>query len=267
MKRIWILAIRFFLFTVSFVVLLSMLLCLYSFSWSCSAVSNHMETVCSRRRRERRHRWTWRDPTWIVSPGRYCLTLHNPAARQPDPYDPSGEELREACRTLQVDPPPGNLCPRWKGGVGPSYSASERNYTMDVFQPQGPNRFRVFLSHARETIDSHYERKLFDVSGSSIVDANNPPPGTTTAADPRVTHAVTLSVDPYGNMQQSVAVVVAARYSDPALTVADQIKQSTLLATYTENSHQPGSFRPRQLPHSTACRIAHLRVDPVRTEE
>jgi RHS repeat-associated protein len=151
-------------------------------------------------------------------------------------YDPSGEELREACRALR-----GSILRQeiyTLDGSAESdrpYSVSERNYTIEVFQPQGPNLFGVFFSHVRETIDFHYERKLFQISGTSIVDPNNPPPGTSPAADPRVTHAITLSVDPYGDVQQSVAIGYGRRYSDPALTPADQSKQSTLLATYTDN--------------------------------
>ena len=41
------------------------------------------------------------------------------------------------------------------------YSVSERNYTIETLQPQGPNQYGVFLVHPRETIDFHYERKLY----------------------------------------------------------------------------------------------------------
>ena len=51
------------------------------------------------------------------------------------------------------------------------YSVSQRNYTIECFQPQTTNRYAVFFTHARETIDHHYER--------------NP-------ADPRVAHNAVL---------------------------------------------------------------------------
>ena len=80
------------------------------------------------------------------------------------PYDLSGEEMREACRALR-----GSILRQEiyaLDGTDESdrpYSVSERNYTIEVLQPQGPNQYGVFLAHARETIDFHYERKLFNI--------------------------------------------------------------------------------------------------------
>src|SRR5215813_7136715 len=100
-----------------------------------------------------------------------------------NPYDLSGEEMREACQALR-----GSILrqeiyalDRTDASDRP-YSVSERNYTIETLQPQGPNRFGVFFVHPRETIDFHYERKLYQVAGNML-------------ADPRVTHAVTLAVD------------------------------------------------------------------------
>jgi RHS repeat-associated protein len=154
------------------------------------------------------------------------------------PYDFSGEELREACRCLR-----GSILRQEVYALDGSaesdrpYSASERNYTFEAFQPQGPNKYGVFFVHPRETVDFHYERKLFKVVGSFLADQNNPPAGAASVSDPRVTHAVTLSVDPFGNVLQSVAIGYGRRYADPALTLNDQTKQSTSLATYTANSY------------------------------
>jgi RHS repeat-associated protein len=150
------------------------------------------------------------------------------------PYDPSGEELREACRGLR-----GSILRQEVyalDGTAESdrpYTASERNYTIEVLQPQGPNPYGVFVAHPRETIDYQYERKLYKVVGNALVDP--PPLNATNAADPRVKHAVTLALDPFGNVLQSVAIGYGRRYLDPALTAADQSKQSAILATYTEN--------------------------------
>jgi RHS repeat-associated protein len=123
---------------------------------------------------------------------------------------------REACRAL-------------KGGIlrqeiyaldgteaaGRPYSVSERNYTLRLLQPRGGNLHAVFFSHARETIDFHYERTF----------------------DPRVAHAFTLAVDDYGNVLQSAAVGYGRRHDDPdpLLTPADREEQGRLRITSTEN--------------------------------
>jgi len=154
-------------------------------------------------------------------------------------YDLSGEEEREACRALR-----GSILRQEIYALDTTaasdrpYSVSERNYTIEVLQPQGPNRYGVFFSHARETIDFHYERKLFTVASNTLVNPKEPPPANAkTASDPRVSHAVMLSVDPFGNVLQSVAIAYGRRYLDPSLTPEDQAKQTTLLSTYTENTY------------------------------
>jgi len=160
------------------------------------------------------------------------------------PYNLSTEEVREACRALRgsilrqeiyaldknLDGTPTDESDR-------PYSVSERNYTIEVLQPQSPNLFAVFFTHARETIDFHYERKLFQVADNTLADPHAPPPKTKEVADPRVTHAITLAVDPFGNVLQSVAVGYGRRYPDSSLTPADQTRQGTTLVTYTENSY------------------------------
>jgi len=153
-------------------------------------------------------------------------------------YNLSGEEAREACRALR-----GSILRQEIYALDGSdasdrpYSASERNYTIELLQPQGPNRYAVFFTHPRETIDFHYERKLFKVAGNTLVDPNAPPSNARDAADPRVSQTITLAVDPFGNVLQSVAVGYGRRYLDPALTPDDQTRQGTTLVTYTENSY------------------------------
>lgn len=65
------------------------------------------------------------------------------------------------------------------------YTVTEQNFNLQRLQPKAGNRHAVFFSHAREVINYHYER--------------NP-------NDPRTTHALTLKVDEYGNVQRSIAV-------------------------------------------------------------
>ena len=94
-------------------------------------------------------------------------------------------------------------------------------------QPFGWNLHAVFFdAPPRESIDFHYERKLYAVAGEHF-------------ADPRVTHNMVLAVDSFGNELQSVAIGYGRRYpsSDPVLTSADQTNQSTTHVTYTESSY------------------------------
>jgi hypothetical protein len=140
-------------------------------------------------------------------------------------YDLTAEEMREACRALR-----GSILRQEVYALDDTvesdrpYIVSERNYTIETLQPQGPNRYGVFFVHARETIDFHYERKLYQVVGDTL-------------ADPRVSHGLTLAVDPFGNVLQSVSIGYGRRHADPDLTPEDQIKQSTLLVTYAENAY------------------------------
>ena len=148
-------------------------------------------------------------------------------------YDPSPEELREACRALR-----GSTLRQEIYGLDNSdlsdrpYSVSERNYTIEMLQPRGPNPYAVFFSHAREAIEFNYERQLYKVTGEDIVDAGAPPPART-VADPRVSHSFTLAVDPYGNVLRSASVAYGRRYRDPALDAAAQATQKSTLSTCT----------------------------------
>lgn len=120
----------------------------------------------------------------------------------------SADEMREACRALK-----GSVLRQeiyTDDGTAKAelpYSVSERSYKLTPLQPRGPNLHAVFFSHPSETIDYHYERNL---------------------TDPRISHALTLEVDDYGNVLKSVAIGYQRR--TPAL---DEQKQS--LATLTEN--------------------------------
>jgi RHS repeat-associated protein len=105
------------------------------------------------------------------------------------------------------------------------YLVSERNYTIAMLQPRESNLNAVFFTHAREKIDFNYERKLFDVNGRML-------------ADPRVSHSMTLAVDGFGNITESVAIAYGRRHRDPnpLLTEPDHQTQQQTLITYTANS-------------------------------
>ena len=157
------------------------------------------------------------------------------------PSDLAIEETREAIRSLK-----GAILRQEiyalddKDASDRPYSVSERNYTIRPVQPRGANRHSVFFTHARETIDFHYERKLFPVLNGRIVDAVTAAqnPGAQWLADPRVTHTMTLDVDDYGNVRQSVAIAYGRRHddTDPVLTDADRKKQKQLFVTLAEAS-------------------------------
>lgn len=140
-------------------------------------------------------------------------------------YDLSGEEMREACRALR-----GSTMRREIYAVDGSeaadrpYAVTESNFTIEMLQPQAPNQYATFLTHVRESLDFHYERKLYTIAAK-------------TATDPRVSHSMTFAVDPFGNVLQSASVGYGRRYADPGLGAADQLNQTALLATYSDNTY------------------------------
>jgi hypothetical protein len=77
------------------------------------------------------------------------------------PYDLNSDETREAVRALK-----GSILRQEIYGLDGTdaadrpYTASERNYTIEVMQPQGTNRHAVFFAHAREIIDFHYNGRF-----------------------------------------------------------------------------------------------------------
>ena len=132
---------------------------------------------------------------------------------------PSGltvEEEREACRALR-----GQVLRQEvyaQDGTDKAehpYTVTEQNFTIATLQKRDDNRHAVFFTHAREAINYHYER--------------NP-------ADPRVSHALTLEVDNFGNMLKQVAIAYGRRQPDLNLPLQiDREKQTQVLVTYTEN--------------------------------
>ncbi len=143
------------------------------------------------------------------------------------PHGLSADEAREACRALK-----GSILRQevyGKDGTEAEdrpYLVSERNYTLKLLQPRHKNKHAVFFTHPRETIDFHYERKLYDVGGRML-------------ADPRVSHTMTLDVDDYGNILQSVAIGYGRRRddADPLLKTPDRSKQRQIHITYTQNGY------------------------------
>jgi RHS repeat-associated protein len=161
----------------------------------------------------------WREPDPSAGP--------NELSDSKLPSELDNGETAEACRSLK-----GAVLRREvyaRDGTDKAdrpYTLSEHNYTIKRLQPIGPNRHAVFFTHARETIDFNYERKLYQVDGRNLV-------------DPRVTHNVVLAVDQFGNQLQSAAIGYGRRHDDPdpLLTPADRAKQSKSHVVYTETSY------------------------------
>ncbi len=152
------------------------------------------------------------------------------SVRLPDgtmlPWTISAEEVLEASRSLK-----GAILRQEVYALDGSeeadrpYKVAENNYTIELLQPCEGNQNAVFFTHARENIDFHYERRLFDVNGRML-------------ADPRVSHSMVLAVDTFGNTNESVTIGYGRRHRDPnpLLTEADHQSQQQTLIAYTANS-------------------------------
>jgi hypothetical protein len=129
----------------------------------------------------------------------------------------TADEEREACRALKGSLLRQEIYALDATAKAPHpYTITEQNFTIRVLQPQDRNRYAVFLTHAREALSYQYERE---------------------PADPRVSHALTLEVDDFGNVLTSAMVGYGRREADLELTLADQAKQTAMLLIYTEQRY------------------------------
>ncbi|MCP4289068.1 MAG: toxin, partial [Gammaproteobacteria bacterium] len=160
----------------------------------------------------------------------------------PDTVLPDGltvEEEREACRALKgamlrqevyaLDGTPKAKHP---------YTVTEQNFTIKQLQPRKGNRHSVFFTHAREAINYHYERN---------------------SEDPRVSHALTLEVDGYGNVLKSAAIAYGRRKdsTDAELSPEERKKQRLIHMTCTENRFT----RPYNTAINPSNRIGSVAID------
>ena len=131
------------------------------------------------------------------------------------------DELREACRALK-----GFVLRREAYALDGSarqdhpYSTSEQNYTIELLQPRAGNKYAIFFTHPRESIDFQYERRLVDVAGTKV-------------ADPRVKHVLTLEVDGFGNVLKSVMIGYGRRPGLSTLSGNDKIRQEQTQTVFT----------------------------------
>ena len=136
-----------------------------------NVVSKHFETEY------------WSEPV-LSAAKRRAMLLPDSVVRDAASLTP--QETREARRALKA-----RMLRRetyaddGSARAGLPYTVVEQNYEVRRVQKLGDNRYAVFAAHSREHLTFHYER---------------------TADDPRVTHSVTLEVDPYDNPLRTVDV-------------------------------------------------------------
>lgn len=133
-------------------------------------------------------------------------------------YQLSAEEIREACRSLK-----GAILRQEIYALDGTdaedrpYTVSERNYTIELFQPHSTNKHAVFFTHPREQVDFHYERRLVDINGVKH-------------ADPRASHSMTLEVDAFGNALRALAIGYPRR-NLPGIEVQPEQKETHMTLT------------------------------------
>ena len=127
----------------------------------------------------------------------------------------SVEEEREACRSLKGATLRQEIYALDGSTREPHpYRVAEQNFTIEMVQRRGENRYAVFFTHPREALTYHYER-----------DPN----------DPRISHSLTLEVDRFGNVLKEASAGYGRRSPDLSLPAEDRARQTQTLVTYTEN--------------------------------
>ncbi|WP_432825050.1 SpvB/TcaC N-terminal domain-containing protein [Dactylosporangium sp. CA-092794] len=160
-----------------------------------------------------------------------------------DPWLPAGltiDEERQAGRALR-----GSMLRQEVYGLDGSareqhpYLVAMESAAIRLVQPQDANRHAVFLTHPSEVLGCRYERD---------------------PADPRVTHAMTLEVNPFGQVTHSARIAYGRRAADGDLppevrdeqrrhhvTCADTAYTNALVSSAeTPDDHRlPAPFRTR----------------------
>ena len=145
------------------------------------------------------------------------------------PTDLTVEEEREACRARQgLSPASGGLCAGWLDQESHPYSVAESNYGLQTDTAQGEQSTR--------RLSGAFAR------GAAV------PLRTQSSRSPLLSHSLTLKVDDFGNVLRSAAVGYGRRQPDPDLEARDQLEQTQILITFTENTvtnriDQPDAYR------------------------
>ncbi len=149
----------------------------------------------------------------------------------PDTALPAGltaQEEQEACRSLKGRLLRQEVYAQDNSALSATpYSVTEHTYAIRLIQPVLNNPHAVFYANEQEAIEFHYERQ---------------------AADPRVSHHLTLAVDAFGNVTQSAAIAYPRR--SPLYP-----EQAVLLVTYSEadfiNPANASTFYRIGVPYET----------------
>src|SRR5690606_23215989 len=98
------------------------------------------------------------------------------------------------------------------------YITAQTSYVVRRVQPQGENRYAVFLVSEAESITYHTERG---------------------ADQPRVSHTLNLEIDEFGNVVRAASVGYGRGFDDPALPAAvrDDQNQRRVVLTETDYSN------------------------------
>lgn len=115
------------------------------------------------------------------------------------------------------------------------YNVATHNCVIELLQPKGNNRYAVFIVKQSEAITYSYERDT---------------------DDPRIAHTLNISLDEYGNVLESAAVVYPRLNADGTLPVETQAAQNTTSITYTLINYTGDVFddnsNRQRLPAETA---------------
>ncbi len=143
----------------------------------------------------------------------------------------SGDEEREACRALRgvmlrqetyaLDDGPN----QWK-----PYSTTERVDDVVCLQRRHGQRHGVYFTHAREQLEFHYERRSVDNPGGPEF-------------DPRISHAMTLNVDAYGNVVRSAAIAYPRRNVAGVLPEQTSTYVGVKVTRYANRTREAGWYR------------------------
>jgi RHS repeat-associated protein len=153
-----------------------------------------------------------------------------PDSRLPENLPPEEEE--EACRALK-----GSMIRQEVYALDCSeastrpYVVTEGNFTIRLVQRRFGNKYGVFFSHPRETSNLEYDRRLYEINGER-------------RADPRVSQGLTLEVDEFGNVLNSVNVAYGRRYPELDLPEVDRREQAKTHIVLTSSDFTSPVFEP-----------------------
>ena len=162
----------------------------------------------------------WAQPITQMPVGTTLTDGSTPASLQ----GTTAHEDREACRALKGRILRQEIYADDGSAQSPyPYSVVDHAYNVEMIQPVLETRHPglelphgVFYSYERESISYHYDR--------------NP-------ADPRIGHQLTLAVDGFGNITNSVSIGYGRRLgqTDAGLSTEDQALQTQVWMTYSED--------------------------------